>query len=182
MKRLLVVLMLLTAVGCACAEESEESTEPEEIKQVTLGAYLITESTRDFDPSMGLAASYFQLSPRNWYISAEAGFYEATVHYTPEQPPDADRTTATVDVTTWAFFIGRAKRSRDGKSYVGAGIGWIVDDDHDLGYGVRFESKRPIGWEIIAGTTREPIGAQLRYHDGGMPTNTGLAAAISYSW
>ena len=174
MKTVLVLLILATAAGCAWAEE------PETIKQVSLGAYFITESTPDFDPSTGLAISYFRLTPRNWYTSAEVGFYEATVFYTPEGT--SLRRAATVDVTTWAFIIGRATRSDDGKSYVGLGVGWLVDDDVDLGYGVRFESSTPLGWEVIAGTARKPLGLQVRYCDGGMPANRGVTAAVSFSW
>jgi hypothetical protein len=171
----LAVLIIALAAGCACAKEAEA------IDQVGLGAYLITEKTPDFDPDPGWAISYFHLAPRNWYTSVELGLYDATVFYTPPQPGPA-RAAAKVDVTTWAATIGRAVRSSDGKSYLGAGIGWLVDKDVDLGYGVRFESSTRIGWEIIAGTTKTPVGAQVRYRDGGMPPNTGVSAALTFSW
>jgi hypothetical protein len=173
-KTVLVVVMIAAAAGCAWAAE------PETIEQVGVGAYLITESTADFDPDVGWAINYFRLSPRNWYASAEMGRYNATVYY--EQVGVAGRQSAKVDVTVWAAIIGRAVRSRDGRAYAGAGIGWLADRDVDLGYGVRFESSMPLGWEVIAGTLNRPVGVQVRYRDGGMPANTGITASVNYAW
>ena len=173
LKMALVVLILALAVGAAYAKPAGT------IDQFGVGAYFLTDKTPAFDPNTGWAVNYFHLAERNWYTSVEVGHYSATIHFTPVA---GEASSAAADVTTWLATIGRAIRTSDGKTYVGLGVGYLVDDDVNLGHGVRFETDGRIGWEIVAGTVRAPLGVQVRYHDGRMAPNRGVTASLTYSW
>jgi len=65
-----------------------------------------------------------------------------------------------------------------GRAYAGAGIGVSQASADVPGYAISSDTK--FAWELIAGMVGKPLGAQVRYRDGGVPANTGVSVAVNY--
>ena len=162
MRTVTVVLVLVLLAGVAWAEDVEG------YNQVNAGLFFPTDIPSGIDANTGLALNYTHLNRSGWYAGAEMTFYTIDVLW------------ESATVTTWAVMGGPILWQPHGRAYMGAGIGLSQASAEVAGYTVSSDTK--LAWELIAGMVGEPLGVQVRYRDGGVPANTGVSAALSYTF
>ena len=165
---LLLVLLIASAVAAA----------PESVDQVGLGGFLPTELPAGIAFSAAWALDFMHLDARGWYGGIWMAHYDATASAQPFINEPVIVLPFTVDVG--ALTVGGVARSRDGKAFAHAGIG-VAQASGSIGR-ITIEGDTMFAWEVGAGLVGKPIGAHVRYLDGGVPASTGVSAALTYCW